>query len=229
MKLDITSSVLEKGIDLAKEFLGKLITPTIEETGLLIKEKVTFWKFKHQITVLNKAREHCLKHNISPKAISLKLLCPLLDNAALEEDDFLQDKWAILLSNMVDSSQNIENHVFPFLLSQISKTEFLVLEKIFHLRQERVKKLTLELEKYNLEKSEQENILTEKVKSFIEVKDNYQSISKKWELEKELREFRKDKVKILNNLKEPEFLPNADLQEFELSNLIRLGIVKAIL
>lgn len=96
------------------------------------------------------------------------------------------------------------------------------------MKQERVKKLTLDLEKWNLEKSEEENLLDEKVKNFIEVKDNYESRSKKWDLEKELREFRKDKVKILNNLKEPEFIPNTDLQEFELSNLIRLGIVKAI-
>ena len=36
MKLDITSTVVEKGIDLAKDFLGKLIGPAMAETGLLI-------------------------------------------------------------------------------------------------------------------------------------------------------------------------------------------------
>jgi hypothetical protein len=44
-KFDITSTAVEKGINLAKNFLDKLIIPAVEETGLLIKDKVTFWKF----------------------------------------------------------------------------------------------------------------------------------------------------------------------------------------
>jgi hypothetical protein len=38
MKFDITSSAVEKGIDLAKEFLGKLISPGVEETNLMCKK-----------------------------------------------------------------------------------------------------------------------------------------------------------------------------------------------
>ena len=41
MKLDITSSAIEKGIDIAKSFLEKLIGPTVEETGLLIKDQIS--------------------------------------------------------------------------------------------------------------------------------------------------------------------------------------------
>lgn len=40
--LNIKSSTIEKGLELAKDFLDKLIMPAVEETGLLIKEKVTF-------------------------------------------------------------------------------------------------------------------------------------------------------------------------------------------
>src|SRR5690554_4542011 len=115
-KIDITSTALEKGIDLAKDFLDKLVMPAVEETGLLLKDKVTLWKFKNQVQMLNKAKAYCEKNNISPKQVSLKLLCPLLDYSGIEEDEILQNKWAILLSNMVDSDQNIENHVFPYIL-----------------------------------------------------------------------------------------------------------------
>ena len=41
-KLDITSTALEEGVDLAKGFLDKLIVPAIEERGLLLKGRVTF-------------------------------------------------------------------------------------------------------------------------------------------------------------------------------------------
>ena len=119
-KIDITSSVVEKGIDLAKSFVDKLIVPSVEEVGLLLKEQVTFWKFKNQVRMLNKAKVYCEKHKISPKTISVKLLFPLLEYAGLEEEEELQDKWAILLSNMVDSEQNIQNHVFPYILTQIA-------------------------------------------------------------------------------------------------------------
>src|SRR3954470_18105341 len=102
-KLDITSTTLEKGVDIAKNFVDKLIMPSVEEAGLFFKDHVTMWKFKHQIRMLNKAKQYCEKHNISTKKISLKLLCPLLEYSGLEEDEFLLDKWATLLGNMVDS------------------------------------------------------------------------------------------------------------------------------
>lgn len=147
LKVDVTSKVVEKGIDVAKSFLGKLIVPSIEEAGLLLKDKITHWRLKNQVRILNKTQEYCIKHNISPKSISLKLLCPLLENASLEEDEYLQDKWAILLGNLVDSEQNIENHVFPFLLSQISKREFQELEESKIKYDEHVREITSELEK----------------------------------------------------------------------------------
>ena len=70
MKLDISSTAVEKGIDLAKDFLDKLITPTVEETGLLMKDQIASWRFKNQIKALTKAMEICKKHNINPKQIS---------------------------------------------------------------------------------------------------------------------------------------------------------------
>jgi len=74
----------------------------------------------------------CKGHNISPKQISLKLLSPLLEYSSLEEDDELLAKWSFLLGNLVDSDQkNTDNHVFPYILSQISKDEFnLFLSKV---------------------------------------------------------------------------------------------------
>ena len=68
-KLDITSTILEKGIDSARTFLGKLIMPAIEETGLLIKDQVTFWKFKNQVRTINKAKAYCEKNGILIKIL----------------------------------------------------------------------------------------------------------------------------------------------------------------
>jgi len=147
-KLNITSTAIEKGIDAATGFLGKLIMPAVEESGLLIKDQVTRWRFNNQIKILNKTKAYCEKHNISVKQVSFKLLCPLLEYAGMEENEKLQEHWAILLGNLVDSQQNIENHVFPYILSQISVNEFEVTENVYNNRQIRLKELNSQLEEF---------------------------------------------------------------------------------
>lgn len=235
-KIDITSTVIEKGIDLAKDFLDKLIIPAIEETGLLLKDKVTMWRFNNQVHMLIKAKENCEKLGIKPKTVSLKILCPLLDYAGLEDNDLLQDKWANLLTNMVDSEQNIENHVFPYLLSQVSVDEFMMVETIYKMRIERVYKLENELKEFLTKKSELEQELRNQILQLDkELKDekekrpyNYETQRKKWDKEKELKELDNKERTIRNSIKQPEFIPTGELQEYEVSNLIRLGIIKSI-
>jgi len=58
-KIDISSTALEKSIDLAREFLEKLVSPAVEEVGLLLRDSVALWKFKNQVRVLNKAKTYC--------------------------------------------------------------------------------------------------------------------------------------------------------------------------
>lgn len=237
-KIDITSSVAEKGIDLAKSFIDKLIMPAIEETGLLLKEQVARFRFNNQIRMINKAHLVCERNNISPKTISLKLLCPLLDYSGLEEDEVLQDKWAILLSNMVDSEQNIENHVFPYILSQLSSNEFLVLEKVFNEKLARVEILNQELEEFRKSKPEEERELQDKLlkidEEITELKKTKSAYSSEvWDLQKTKREI-ESKIhtlkyregRILGKILKPETVPYDSLKEFEFSNAIRLGIVK---
>ena len=223
MKIDITSSVVEKGIDLAKDFLGKLISPAVEETGLLIKDQISSWRFKNQIKVLNKAKDYCEKHNIAPKQVSFKLICPLLEYASLEEEEILQDKWSILISNLVDSEQNIENHVFPYILSQLSLNEYEALEESFLSKKGRVEKLTEEMETYKKEYPEKEASILAKIE------EHKNDIFNKWRFEKEHRDLKDSERKISSLINEPEVLDDSKLKEFEISNLVRLGLVRNII
>ena len=234
-KIDITSTAIEKGLDIAKNFLDKLIIPTVEETGLLFKDKVTMWRFQNQVKMLNKAKEYCEKNRIDPKKITLKVICPLLDYAAIEEDEVLQDKWALLLSNMVDSDQNIENHVFPYILSQISTNEFLVLETTLILKEERIKKLNFELNEFRQTKPEKEKQLhkaiedkDKEIKEIKEKKGHHWDIQQeKWKIEGELRGLSLKENEISKSIRDPEYI-SGDLKEYEISNLIRLGLIKII-
>ena len=56
-KFDITSTVLEKSIDMAKQFLDKLVSPAIEEAGLLVRDSVALGKRGQATFKENKCRE----------------------------------------------------------------------------------------------------------------------------------------------------------------------------
>lgn len=242
-KIDISSTALEKGIDIAKGFVEKLIYPSAEEMGLLLKDGISKWRFNNQIKTLVKAKSICENHGVNPKMISPKLLCPLLDYAGLEDNEKLQDKWATLLANMVDSDQNVENHVFPYLLSQVSIQEFETLENTFEIKVARVKGLSKELEEYmtskdqllselNAEIARLELEFNQRRENNINNPKNYQNL---WDLQNKISELKskkssheKTQTKIERAIGEAELIANKNLRDFEISNLVRLGVAKEI-
>ena len=58
-KVDVSSTAVEKGIDIAKGFADKLVLPPIEELGLLVKDQISYWRFAKPIRILNKAKSKC--------------------------------------------------------------------------------------------------------------------------------------------------------------------------
>lgn len=240
-KIDVKSSTIEKSLEIAKNFLDKLIMPSIEETGLLMKDNITMWRFKNQIKILNKAKDLCVKHKINSHKISLKVLSPLLEYSSLEEEEDMQDKWSLLLVNLIDSDQNIENHVFPYILSQLSKDEFFPLENVYNNCIIRRQNLTKELSEFLIEKPEKEiQIQNEIEKKQIEIGKIKNDNENEWnsqiwkfklkirELEREIKnlEYKENAIRFL--IKRSESISDDLFKNFEISNLIRLGLVKEV-
>lgn len=131
-KIDITSTAIEKGIDLVKGFVEKLVGASIEETGLLIADNIKLIRFKNQLKILSKAQKIVQESGINIKQISLKQLVPLLEYSSLEDDETLQDKWTNLLVNFIDSNEKYESTIFPFILNQLSSKEVIELDEIYN-------------------------------------------------------------------------------------------------
>ena len=232
-KFDISSTAVEKGLDLAKGFVDKLVNPSIEELGLLIKDQVSYWRFSNQVKILNKAKILCEKNNIETKAISPKLLCPYLENASLEDDDELQDKWAILLMNMVDSKQNIQNHVFPYILSQLSKSEFNILDSTLTRKQERISRLEIELHEFLTNREEVENKLKNSLDVLKKQCSESDLLSERADLKSKIRSTEHD-IRMINyrdsmlkrKISKPESITGKGIEEFEIANIVRLGLAK---
>ncbi len=122
-EFNIKSTTIEKGLDLVKDFLEKAIGPTVEEFGQGLSDNLRMRRFKIQLNNLEKAKKIAADQNVSVKQINLKALFPYLEGAALEEDENLQDMWANMFVNYVDSDKNLTMTVFPDILKHLSSNE----------------------------------------------------------------------------------------------------------
>lgn len=121
---NLPNDSINKIIESAKNFLSSILKPAAQEFGLLLEDQVRSWRVKNQINILLKAQKHIEAKGMNIQTIPLKILVPLLEQSSLEEDEDLQDLWATMLMNMLDADQNYQNHVFPYILSQISMEDF---------------------------------------------------------------------------------------------------------
>ena len=126
--LNIQSTTIEKSLELATNFLDKLTGSSVKEMGLLFNDNVKLWRLKNQIRNLEKVKKLVSKKGLELKHVNLKVLLPYLEGVSLETDDFLQDKWANLLTNYIDSSKNLKIAVYPGILKQLSTNEVKILE-----------------------------------------------------------------------------------------------------
>lgn len=115
------------------QFLKNIVGVPIEEASYLLIDQLKFQRYKNQIKILQKAERFIKRKGITTKAIPIKILAPFLEQSSLEDDEFFQEKWANLLVNMVDSELNFQSNVFPYILNQISKEEYIELEELIRL------------------------------------------------------------------------------------------------
>ena len=128
--LEIARRSLNGILGTAREFLEKLLGPAAEEAGLILGDKIKFYRLRNMLNVLEKSKRLLEEEGLSPKAVSLKTLFPLLEYASLEEDAGLQDKWAALLANAANSTSEL-NPSFPEVLKQLSSAEARLLDAIY--------------------------------------------------------------------------------------------------
>lgn len=127
---NIKSSTIEKGIDLIKSFLEKAIGPATEEFGATLADNVKLRRLKNQLKNLHKAKKIAEAAKIDIKQINLKALFPYLEGVSVEEDESLQEMWANLFVNYIDSKKNLTICIYPDILRQLSTEEVTILRQM---------------------------------------------------------------------------------------------------
>ncbi|GAB3538383.1 hypothetical protein GCM10027443_33190 [Pontibacter brevis] len=126
----IESAALEKTAEAAKGIFDKLFGPTFEEFGLMIGDNIKVRRLKNQLKNFQKIEKIVADNNITVKQVDLKVLVPYLENVSLEENEDLQDMWANLMANYIDSAKVFATTVYPGIVSQLSTEEVRILNSL---------------------------------------------------------------------------------------------------
>lgn len=108
--------------------IQQLIGPWVTEKGLSWGETARISRLKNEFAILEKAKKIADEQGFKLRNINLKTLVPLLEGIGLEDDADLQDMWANLLINYVDSERNLSVSVYPEILRQLSSNEAKILK-----------------------------------------------------------------------------------------------------
>lgn len=84
------------------DLIAALFGPAASEAGLMLEDHVRYFRLRRQVRLCEKTRGFLADAGVTPRAVPLKLLIPIIENASLEEDDDLQDIWARLLAAAAD-------------------------------------------------------------------------------------------------------------------------------
>jgi hypothetical protein len=122
-------ATVEAALAPVTDIIRKLAGPAAEELGLTFRDHVRVVRFERQVRLWNRVKEMVEKTGIPPHKIPLKLLGPVIQNAELEEDDALQDRWAALLANAATDRAKV-HPAFIDTLRQLSPQDAQLLDRI---------------------------------------------------------------------------------------------------
>ncbi len=91
----------------ALDFASSVTGAPGKELGAWFADHVRLWRFKSQISILKKAERACSDAGFTSQRVRTNILVPLLEQASLEEDDAMQNRWAALLAN-ASTSENAD-------------------------------------------------------------------------------------------------------------------------
>ena len=125
--------MLKVGADAAiapiKDVINRLFGPFADELGGLMADPIRVWRFQRSLKLFEKVARLSAARGIELKAVPLKTILPILENASVEEDEDLHNRWANLLANSAIDSNRVLSF-FPDALKRLGPIEARLLDYI---------------------------------------------------------------------------------------------------
>lgn len=126
---ELTKVAAEEAIKTTNGLISRIFGPAADGLGMILSQDVKIRAVKNQIRGLKKLSEYCEREKIQMRQVNLKVLFPYLEGIALEEDFELEDMWASLMANYLDSNVNLTTTVFPQILKQLSTDDARIVKR----------------------------------------------------------------------------------------------------
>ena len=113
-------------------FLGKICLPAAEEFGLLLKDRISFWRAKNFAAIASKAEQMLESQGgIGDRHAPPRLVHSIMENGSWTAEDEVQGMWAgLLASSCTEGGRDDGNILFTNLLSQLTASEAKMLNHI---------------------------------------------------------------------------------------------------
>jgi abortive infection alpha-like protein len=118
---------LEPAVEALAEATGAL-QPVRETTGWLA-DLIRYRRMAHQAKVLMKTAEKIRASGLPSAAVSDKLLRVVMEEAPMEDDADMQDRWANLLANAMTQRSADVRVAFPAILKELEPSEAALLDE----------------------------------------------------------------------------------------------------
>lgn len=108
-----------------KDLLSLLFKPVAGEIGEDLRDRYVTFRRTRTERLLTRTRQFIGERSVNPQPVPPKLLAAIIENGTLEEDDYLQDRWATLLAHSSEKS-GTNRDLLPSaveILKQINKWE----------------------------------------------------------------------------------------------------------
>ncbi len=127
---DAIKLTMEKSFEAAGAILRRICLPAAEEFGLMLQDKVRYWRLKNIVNFIEKTegklefRENKLELKAHPRLVN-----SILENVSWQENDKIQDLWAGLLASSCSANQiNDDNIIYIEILKQLTPSEANIIE-----------------------------------------------------------------------------------------------------
>jgi len=127
---DSVNTITKASVDGASAFLSRICLPAAEEFGILLRDKVSGWRAKNAVLIINKAQV-LLEQQVDHEALSAhpRLIYATIESGSWTENDLMQNLWAGLLASSCTQDGNDEsNLIFIGILSQLTNSQAILIK-----------------------------------------------------------------------------------------------------
>lgn len=123
------STTVEKSFQGIEGFLKSVCVPALDEIGLLLRDKIRYWRLTNILNILTKAKG---KLDFENEQLQIhahpRVALAIIENGSLNDCDEVQEMWAgLFASSCSKTGQEDENLIFVDLLKQLTNAEAKIL------------------------------------------------------------------------------------------------------